>query len=74
MRFAVLLAGVLVALVLTDKEHSSVFRIDPATNQIVDSFSAGPGAYAMARIGGSVWITSFAGNDVRRFVPRPAIG
>jgi streptogramin lyase len=52
---------------VSDKERSRVFRIDPATNEIVDSFSAGPGAYAMARVDDSVWITSFAGHDVRRF-------
>jgi virginiamycin B lyase len=52
---------------VSDKERSRVFRIDPATNEIVDSFSAGPGAYAMARVDDSVWITSFAGHDIRRF-------
>jgi hypothetical protein len=44
-----------------------VFRIDPATNAINDSFRAGPGAYTMARAGNAMWITSFAGADVRRF-------
>jgi streptogramin lyase len=52
---------------ITDKERSRVFRIDPATNAVVDSFAAGPGAYAMARIRDSVWVTSFAGSDIRRF-------
>jgi streptogramin lyase len=52
---------------VTDKERSRVVRIDPATNAVVDSFAAGPGAYAMARIGDSVWVTSFAGSDIRRY-------
>jgi streptogramin lyase len=52
---------------VTDKERSLVFRLDPATNVIRDSFHAGPGAYAMARVGGSVWVTSFAGSDIRRY-------
>jgi streptogramin lyase len=52
---------------VTDKERSRVFRIDPATNAVVDSFAAGPGAYAMARVGDSVWVTSFAGSDIRRY-------
>jgi streptogramin lyase len=51
---------------ITDKEHSRVHRLDPATG-FVDTFPAGPGAYALARFGGSMWITSFAGDDVRRF-------
>jgi streptogramin lyase len=52
---------------VTDKERWQVTRIDPSTNRIVDSFPAGPGAYAMVRVGDSVWITSFAGSDVRRY-------
>jgi len=52
---------------VTDKERSVVVRIDPATNSVVDSFRAGPGAFAMARVGDSVWVTSFAGWDMRRF-------
>jgi streptogramin lyase len=52
---------------VSDKERSLVFRIDPATNRVVDSFQAGPGAYTMARVGDSVWVASFAGSDVRRF-------
>jgi streptogramin lyase len=52
---------------VTDKERSLVVRIDPETNAVVDSFPAGPGAFAMARVGDSVWVTSFAGSDVRRY-------
>jgi DNA-binding beta-propeller fold protein YncE len=52
---------------VSDKQRSLVFRIDPATNSIVDHFAGGPGAYALAPAGTSVWITSFAGTDVRRY-------
>jgi virginiamycin B lyase len=53
---------------VTDKERSRVHRVHPATG-FVDSFPAGPGAYALARFAGSMWITSFAGSDVRRYDP-----
>jgi sugar lactone lactonase YvrE len=54
---------------VTDRERSLVFRVDPQARRIVDSFAAGPGAFALARLGSSVWVTSFAGADVRRFDP-----
>jgi len=54
---------------VTNKERSLVHRIDPVSGRVVDSFPAGPGALAQARFGGSVWISSFAGTDVRRFDP-----
>jgi streptogramin lyase len=54
---------------ITDKERSLVFRVDRKLVSIVDSFPAGPGAYALARLGTSMWVTSFAGTDVRRFDP-----
>jgi streptogramin lyase len=54
---------------VTDKERSLVNRIDPATNRVVDTFPAGPGAYSLARFAGSTWIASFAGSDVRRYDP-----
>jgi streptogramin lyase len=54
---------------VTDKERSLVHRVNLRTNRVVDTFPAGPGAYALARLDGSVWITSFAGSDVRRFDP-----
>jgi streptogramin lyase len=54
---------------VTDKERSQVFRVDPMARGILDSFAAGPGAFALARLGSSVWVTSFAGDDVRRFDP-----
>jgi streptogramin lyase len=52
---------------VTDKERSLVFRIDPGTDDVVDSFAAGPGAYSMVRTGSAMWVTSFAGADVRRY-------
>ena len=54
---------------VTDKERSLVFRVDPAGDRVVDSFPAGPGAFALARLGDSMWVTSFAGADVRRYDP-----
>jgi len=54
---------------VTDKERSLVFRIDPRGNTIADSFPAGPGSFALARVEGSMWVTSFAGADVRRYDP-----
>jgi streptogramin lyase len=54
---------------VTDKERSVVHRVDPGSGHVFDSFPAGPGALAQARFGGSVWISSFAGSDVRRYDP-----
>jgi streptogramin lyase len=54
---------------VTDKERSVVHRIDPVSKRVVDSFPAGPGAYSIARFAGSMWITSFAGSDIRRYDP-----
>ena len=52
---------------VTDKEHSGVLRIDPATDTVVDEVAAGPGAFAVVRAAGSMWVTSYAGSDIRRF-------
>jgi streptogramin lyase len=52
---------------VTDKQHSLVHRLTLEGNLVVDSFPAGPGAFALARVGNSMWVTSFAGSDVRRF-------
>ncbi len=52
---------------VTDKERSLVHRVDPASTTVVDSFPAGPGAFSLARLGDAMWITSFAGADVRRY-------
>ena len=46
-----------------------MYRIDTGTGHVIDSIPAGPGAFALAALGGSMWITSFAGSDVRRFDP-----
>ena len=52
---------------VTDKQHSLVHRLTLEGNLVVDSFPAGPGAFALARAGTSMWVTSFAGSDARRF-------
>ena len=54
---------------VTDKQHSVVHRVTADGRSVVDSFPAGPGAFALARLGNSMWVTSFAGSDVRRFDP-----
>jgi hypothetical protein len=46
-----------------------VFRVDPDKQRVIDSFRAGPGAYVTLRAYRSMWVTSYAGNDVRRFRP-----
>jgi streptogramin lyase len=51
---------------VTDKQHAQVHRLT-LDGTVVDSFPAGPGAFALARAGDSMWVTSFAGSDVRRF-------
>jgi len=52
-----------------DKEQNIVYRVDPSRRRVVDSFPAGPGAYVTLRAYGSMWVTSYAGRDVRRFKP-----
>jgi streptogramin lyase len=52
-----------------DKEQNIVYRVDPSRRLVVDSFPAGPGAYVTLRAYGSMWVTSYAGTDVRRFKP-----
>jgi hypothetical protein len=52
---------------VTDKERSLVHRVWGGQPSLTDSFDAGPGAYSLARNGDAMWITSFAGSDVRRF-------
>jgi streptogramin lyase len=54
---------------VTNKERSLVHRIHPAVERVVDVFPAGPGALSLARFGRSMWISSFAGDDVRRYDP-----
>ena len=52
-----------------DKEQNIVYRVDPSRRRVVDSFPAGPGAYGTLRAHKSMWVTSYAGRDVRRFRP-----
>jgi streptogramin lyase len=54
---------------MPDKERSVVYRVDPTRQRVVDSFPAGPGAYIALRAYRSMWVTSYAGKDVRRFRP-----
>jgi streptogramin lyase len=50
-----------------DKETDAVFRLDPATGRVVDSFPSGNGAFQALRAFGSMWVTSYAGTSVWRF-------
>jgi streptogramin lyase len=54
---------------MPDKEQNLVYRIDPKRAAVIDSFGAGPGAFVALRAYGSMWVTSYAGSDVRRFRP-----
>ena len=54
---------------IPDKEQNLVFRVDPGRERVVDSFPAGPGAFVTLRAYGSMWVTSYAGHDIRRFRP-----
>jgi len=54
---------------ITDKERSLVHRIYAKQAVVVNSFAAGPGAYSLARVGNAMWVTSFAGSDIRSFEP-----
>ena len=54
---------------MIDKEQNVVFRVDPVQERVIDSFPGGPGAYTTVRASGSMWVTSYAGTDVRRFRP-----
>jgi YVTN family beta-propeller protein len=52
-----------------DKEQNVVYRIDPRGNRVIDTVPAGSGAFAAAKAFGSMWVTSYAGQDVWRFHP-----
>jgi streptogramin lyase len=52
-----------------DKEQNLVYRVDPSIARVVGSFAAGSGAFLALRAYGSMWVTSYAGNDVWRFRP-----
>jgi len=51
------------------KQSNTITRIDPATNRVLGALPAGPGAYVAHRAFGSMWVTSYAGADVRRYRP-----
>ena len=48
----------------------AISAIDPASNRVARVVPAGPGAYAARVAFGSLWVTSYAGSDVRRFALR----
>ena len=52
---------------IPDKEQSLVYRVDPKTARVLGSVPAGPGAFLALRAHGSMWVTSYAGDDVWRF-------
>jgi streptogramin lyase len=52
---------------IAEKERNTLTRIDPGRNEVVDVSPAGPGALAIVVAAGDVWVTSFAGADVRRY-------
>lgn len=54
---------------MPDKEQGIVYRVDPERQRVLGSFPAGPGAYVALRAHDSMWVTSYAGRDVRRFRP-----
>jgi streptogramin lyase len=54
---------------IPDKEQSLVYQVDPKTAHVLGSFAAGPGAFLALRAYGSMWVTSYAGEDVWRFKP-----
>jgi streptogramin lyase len=52
-----------------DKEIDTIFRVDPTTGRVLDSFPGGDGAFQALSAFGSMWVTSYAGGDVWRFRP-----
>src|SRR3954465_2690445 len=52
-----------------DKEQNVVYRVDPTAGRVLDSFPAGPGAFLALRAYGSMWVPSYAGDDVWWFRP-----
>jgi len=45
----------------------TIFRVDPETDELVDSFPGADGAFQARRAFGSMWVTSYAGSDVWPF-------
>ena len=54
---------------IPDKEQNLVYRVDPRSGALLGSFQAGPGAFFALAAHGSMWVTSYAGDDVWRFSP-----
>jgi YVTN family beta-propeller protein len=50
-----------------DKELDVVFRVDPGTGKAIDSLPGGDGAFAALNAFDSMWVTSYAGDDVWRW-------
>jgi YVTN family beta-propeller protein len=50
-----------------DKEIDTIFRVDPATGKVLDSFPGGNGVFHALAAFGSIWAASYAGTDVWRF-------
>jgi len=48
----------------------SVFRVDPATNQVVTEIKTGAGAHDILVTEGAVWVTNYQANTVSRIDPR----
>ena len=51
------------------KQSNTITRIDQSTDRVLGALPAGPGAYVAHRAFGSMWVTSYAGADVRRYRP-----
>jgi streptogramin lyase len=52
---------------IPDKEDNRVYRVDPAAAKVVDFVEAGPGAFLVLSAYHSMWVMSYAGDDVWRF-------
>lgn len=50
-----------------DKEIDTIFRLNPQTGRLLDSFRGGDGAFQALQAFRSMWVTSYAGDDVWRF-------
>jgi streptogramin lyase len=55
---------------VAEKQFNTLSRIDPRTNEVLDVTEAGRGALTIVVASGDLWVTSFAGADVRRYAPR----
>jgi streptogramin lyase len=53
-----------------DKELDMIFRLDPTTGELRGSFAAGNGAFQALHAFGSMWVTSYAGDDIWRYATR----